>query len=124
MNQFDYVAIDGRHASSVMDERMFRSANMDSNLCPIAAKVRSRISAAKFGRNNKQENARRLEAAYATDSPCLLYEASLTAPLQNPSPRRHPLSNAQWKHTQDYIAKASEKRNWLSKATTKEPMLR
>ena len=44
-NQIDHVVIDVRHASSNLDVRTLRSANMDSDHILIAAKVRTRLCA-------------------------------------------------------------------------------
>ena len=47
-NQIDHTMIDGRHASSILDVRSVRCANMDSSHFLVAAKVRTRLCA----RNN------------------------------------------------------------------------
>ena len=46
-NQIDHVVIDGQHASSILDVRTLRSANMDSDHFLVAAKVRTRLCACK-----------------------------------------------------------------------------
>ncbi|XP_067648027.1 uncharacterized protein [Eurosta solidaginis] len=46
-NQIDYVVIDGRHASSVLGERTIRGPDIDSDHYLVAAKIRTRLNAAK-----------------------------------------------------------------------------
>ncbi|XP_039282916.1 uncharacterized protein LOC120351043 [Nilaparvata lugens] len=46
-NQIDYVMIDGRHRSNVMDVRTFRGANIDSDHYLVGATLRARISKVK-----------------------------------------------------------------------------
>ena len=59
-NQIDHVVIDGRHVSSVMDVRVMRGANIDSDHHLVAAKVRTRISCAK---NASNQTKRKLDIA-------------------------------------------------------------
>lgn len=46
VNQIDHIAIDGRHASSILDVRAFRGANVDSDHYLVVSQVRMRISMA------------------------------------------------------------------------------
>ena len=48
------MVIDGMHSSSVMDVRVIRGANIDSDHYLVAAKVRTRLSRAKNVRNQGQ----------------------------------------------------------------------
>ena len=45
----DHLVIDGRHSSGVIDIRVIRGANIDSDHYLVAAKVRTRIRRAKAG---------------------------------------------------------------------------
>jgi len=46
-NQIDHLLIDARHVSSVIDERTFRGANIDSDHYLLISKIRSQISNAR-----------------------------------------------------------------------------
>ena len=51
-NQIDHIVINGRHVSSVLDVRTFRSPNVDSDHYLVAAKFWLRISASRTVRSS------------------------------------------------------------------------
>ena len=54
-NQIDYVLIDKRHASNILDVRSYRGANCNSDQYLIKIKYRSRIRNQKQERKEKQQ---------------------------------------------------------------------
>ena len=104
-NQIDHVVIDGRHASSVMDVRAIRGANIDSDHYLVAAKVRTRLCAAKNIRSATQRkldveklHSQRTADAFATRLSLLLTESN---------PRLDDIC-AQWTHISRSIRTAAE----------------
>jgi hypothetical protein len=62
-NQIDHRLIDGRYVSNVMDVRIFRVANIDSDHYLLISKIRSRISKARktYGTYVRRFNSEKIE---------------------------------------------------------------
>ena len=103
-NQIDHVVIDGRHASSVLDVRTIRGANIDSDHFLVAAKVRMRLSVANNVRNATQRklDVEKLQSQRTADT----FAARLSH-LLSQSTQPDDIS-AQWDHISRSMRTAAE----------------
>ena len=103
-NQIDHLVIDGRHSSSVMDVRVIRGANIDSDHYLVAAKVRTRLSRAKNVRNQGQ---RKLDIGQLQlPEMRKAYADKLTQLLAQNTPPDD--TEAQWKHISHSVENAAK----------------
>ena len=103
-NQIDHVVIDGRHASSVMDVRVIRGANIGSDHYLVAAKVRTRLSRAKNARNLTQ---RKLDIAkLQTPEIATAYSNQLSQLLRQHASTSD-VPDIQWQHIAHSMATAA-----------------
>ena len=103
-NQIDHIVIDGRHASSILDVRTLRGANMDSDHFLVAAKVRMRLCANKSVRNLAQRkfDVQKLQ----TQETAEMFSHRLNELLLQ-SPPASDVSE-QWRHIADSLQTAAE----------------
>ena len=105
-NQIDHVAIDGRHASSVLDVRTFRGVNIDSDHFLVAAKIRMRLCNAKNVRSTAQ---RKLDVAkLQSQQTAEAYSAQLSELLHNPNSDPEDVGGL-WAHISHSMRTAAEK---------------
>ena len=93
-NQIDHVVIDGRHASSILDVRTLRSANIDSDHFLVAAKVRTRLCVY----NNTCKSVQRSFDVQKLRSQKIAESFSIRLSELLHDTRPDPDVNTQWKH--------------------------
>lgn len=104
VNQIDHVAIDARHASSILDVRTFRGANIDSDHYLVVAQVRMRISMTPQRRTDavKRFNVARLKSQEVARTFADRVSLNLSA-----SPPPASSTEDLWKHCQNAISSAA-----------------
>ena len=121
VNQIDHIAIDVRHASSIMDVRTFRGANIDSDHYLVVAKVALRISRpkARQGGAGRRYNVERLQSPEIAKS----FSDRVTSNLSRSSQPPTQCIESQWQHCQDAIREAASDVLGFKQPRTRKPGL-